>query len=228
MIFAAGFGTRMGALTRDRPKPLIEVAGRPLLDHALAQAEGRASRIVVNAHYHADQIAAHLAGWPGVQLSHETPEILDTGGGLRRALPMLGAGPVWTLNSDAVWTGANPLDQLAAAWDPARMDALLLLVPGAAARGHKGRGDFLMAPDGRLARKGDTGGPVLIYSGAQIIRTGRLADIPETVFSLNRIWDRMLEAGRIFGAIHRGGWADVGAPEGIAAAEAMLEAAQDG
>ena len=126
MIFAAGFGTRMGALTADRPKPLLPVAGRALIDHALtAAAEAGAGRIVVNTHYLADQLADHLAGW-GVVVSHE-PEILETGGGLKVALPLLGPGPVAVLNSDAVWTGANPLTQLARAWDGGRMEALLLL-----------------------------------------------------------------------------------------------------
>ncbi|OZA00061.1 MAG: nucleotidyltransferase, partial [Rhodobacterales bacterium 17-64-5] len=126
MLFAAGFGTRMGALTADRPKPLVMVAGRALIDHALDVAAGAgADRVVVNTHYRADQIAAHLAG-RGVKISPEDP-ILETGGGLRAALPLLGPGPVAILNSDAIWTGANPLTQLAAAWDGARMEALLLL-----------------------------------------------------------------------------------------------------
>ncbi|HKL64600.1 MAG TPA: NTP transferase domain-containing protein, partial [Roseovarius sp.] len=113
MIFAAGFGTRMGALTQDRPKPLIKVAGRALIDHALDLVAGHApSRIVVNLHYRADQLVAHLDG-RGVRLSHETPDILDTGGGLRAALPLLGDGPVLTMNSDAVWQGPNPLSHLA-------------------------------------------------------------------------------------------------------------------
>ena len=128
MLFAAGFGTRMGELTRSRPKPLIPVAGRALLDHALDLAAGAGlSRQVVNAHYLAEQVVAHLDG-RGIPVAVETPEILDTGGGLRAALPLLGPGPVFTLNTDAVWTGPNPLVTLAGAWDPARMDALLLLM----------------------------------------------------------------------------------------------------
>ncbi|PWE33467.1 nucleotidyltransferase [Maritimibacter sp. 55A14] len=225
MIFAAGFGTRMGALTSDRPKPLIEVAGRLLIDHALALA-GDMRRVVVNTHYHADQIAAHLAG-RGVTLSHEAPRLLDTGGGLRQALPDLGPGPVFTLNSDAVWTGPNPLTRLGHAWDAARMDALLMLVPGAAARGHSGSGDFLMDGTGRLIRKGGRDGPVLVYSGAQIIATGALKEMPDGPFSLNLLWDRMLAEGRVHGLLHTGGWADVGTPEGIRAAEAMLAEAGD-
>lgn len=217
MLFAAGFGTRMKELTRTRPKPLIEVAGRSLLDRALDLADAaRIPRRVVNAHYLANQIVAHLNGG-SAQVTVETPEILDTGGGLRAALPLLGAGPVFTLNTDAVWTGPNPLAALRAAWDPARMDALLLLVPAGRAHGHSGAGDFTLDPDGRIAR-----GPGYVYSGAQILDPDGLATIAETVFSLNRLWDRIGAEGRLYGVVHRGGWCDVGRPEGIAEAEAML------
>jgi MurNAc alpha-1-phosphate uridylyltransferase len=220
MVFAAGFGTRMGALTANRPKPLIPVAGKPLLDHALDLADqAGAGPVVVNTHYMADQIARHLAGRP-VTLSHESDEILETGGGLRKALPHLGQGPVMTLNSDAVWTGQNPLSQLAAHWDPDRMDALLLLLPVGQAMGHNGMGDFLIGADGRLARaKGAAG---LVYLGAQILRCDRLAAVGRPVFSLNILWDEMIDRGRAFGLVHDGGWCDVGRPEGIAQAEAML------
>lgn len=216
MIFAAGLGTRMGALTATRPKPLLDVAGKPLIDHALDEAFSFGlDTIVANLHYLPDQLEQHLAS-KGVIPSHE-PDLLDTGGGLRKALPLLGEGPVFTLNSDAVWTGANPLTELAAAWDPDRMDALLLLIPRETATGHSGPGDFIPGADGRLAR-----GPGLVYSGAQIIKTEGLNDIEDEVFSLNLLWNRMLEAGRLFGISHAGGWCDVGHPGGIAAAEALL------
>jgi MurNAc alpha-1-phosphate uridylyltransferase len=218
MVFAAGFGTRMGALTAARPKPLIEVAGRALLDHALSLADGQGiARTVVNAHYLAPQVAAHLAGRAGVAVSVEEPDILDTGGGLRAALPLLGPGPVFTLNSDAIWTGPNPLATLRAAWDPARMDALALLVPPAAATGHDGPGDFLPDGAGRLTR-----GPGLVYSGAQIVDPARLAGIPGPVFSLNRLWDALIPEGRLCGVVHAGGWCDVGRPESIPLAERLL------
>lgn len=214
MLFAAGFGTRMGALTADRPKPLVEVAGRPLLDHALALAPGQASRIVVNTHYLGDRIAAHLAG-RDIALSAEDP-ILDTGGGLRAALPLLGPGPVFTLNTDAVWTGPNPLATLRAGWRDG-MGALLLLIPAGRARGHGPAGDFAMDAAGRISR----GGP-WVYTGAQIVDPSGLAAIPERVFSLNRLWDGMIAEGRAFAVVHPGGWCDVGTPPGIAEAEAML------
>lgn len=223
MLFAAGFGTRMGPLTADRPKPLIEVAGRPLIDHALGLAEDAGvARIVVNVHYLAEQVAAHLEGRPTVALSHEANRILDTGGGLRHALPQLSTDTVFTLNSDAVWTGPNPLTRLAAAWNPARMDGLMLLVPAERARGHNGTGDFAMDGAGRLTR----GGPA-VYTGAQVLKTAHLDTIEEPVFSLNRVWDGMLAERRLFGVLHMGGWCDVGHPDGISEAEAMLAEAGD-
>lgn len=225
MIFAAGFGTRMGALTADRPKPLIEVAGWPLIDHALALAEGvAAGPVVVNLHYRGEQLAAHLAG-RGVRLSWERKRILETGGGLRAALPLLGPGPAMILNSDGVWTGANPLAELRAAWDPARMDALLLLLPVAAARGRDGRGDFALDEDGKISR--GMGGEDRLYVGASILKPEALEGIGEEAFSLNLPWNRLIAAGRAFGVEHRGGWCDVGHPAGIAEAEAMLREAGD-
>lgn len=220
MIFAAGFGTRMGALTANRPKPLIEVAGRPLLDHALELgAAAQTGPVVVNTHYLSAQIAQHLNGKP-VSISDESDAILETGGGLKKALPMLGNGPVMTLNSDAVWTGENPLAELMARWDEAQMDALLLLLPTGQALGHSGTGDFLVDADGRISRA--AGKPGLVYLGAQILRTDGLADIEKPSFSLNLLWDDMIAKGRAFGLIHSGGWCDVGRPEGIFQAEALL------
>lgn len=211
MLFAAGLGTRMGALTADRPKPMIPVAGRPLIDHALDIARGAGvMRIVANTHY----LAGRMVLPADVAVSHE-PDLLETGGGLRAALPLLGAGPVMTLNTDAVWTGTNPLTELLAAWDPDRMDALLLLLPAPQATGYHGAGDFSAGPV--LTRGGDHA-----YLGAQILKTEGLADIPDTKFSLNLLWDRMIGAGRLHGITHRGGWCDVGRPESLPLAEALL------
>ncbi|TMV07219.1 nucleotidyltransferase family protein [Ruegeria sediminis] len=217
MLFAAGFGTRMGALTKDRPKPLIEVGGRPLIDHALDLARGiRPARIVANLHYLPDQLAAHLRP-QGVALSREEPEILDTGGGLRAALPLLASDSVFTLNTDAIWAGPNPLELLRRNWDAERMDALLMCVPVAQAVGHAGSGDFTADAEGRIRR-----GPGLIYGGAQIIRTGELKEFSEKAFSLNLLWDRMQRRDRLFALTYPGRWCDVGHPGGVTLAEGVL------
>ena len=217
MLFAAGFGTRMGALTKDRPKPLIDVAGCPLIDHALDLIEPmRLQRVVANAHYHADQLARHLIP-KGVLLSREAPNILETGGGLRAALPLLGSGPVFTLNSDAIWVGPNPLQMLRDHWDPDQMDALLMCVPADQALGHTGPGDFIRDEIGRITR-----GAGLVYGGAQILKTDGLNDFTEDAFSLNILWDRMLRNRRLFALSYPGRWCDVGRPEGIALAEGLI------
>jgi len=220
MIFAAGFGTRMGSLTSARPKPMVDLNGRPMIDLALdiARATG-AKRIVANLHYHADMLARHLAP-QGVLLSHEAPDILETGGGLRAARPLLGAGPVYTLNSDAAWRGPNPLLHLTDNWRPADMDGLLLMVPRKRARGYSGKGDFLLDQTGALSR-----GPELVYTGAQIIRTDLLQQIDAQAFSLNRLWDMLQEHGRLFGSVYPGEWCDIGTPEGLETAQHMLEGA---
>lgn len=218
LLFAAGFGTRMGALTQDRPKPLVKVAGRPLIDHALALVRplGLGS-VVANLHYKAEMLEAHLAPL-GVKTSVEWPDILDTGGGLRQALPLLGPGPVFTLNSDAIWAGPNPLEMLRAAWDASRMDALLIGIAPDRALGHKGAGDFTCDAEGRVISRG----PGLIYGGAQIISPKVLDQVPERVFSLNRVWDLMQAEGRLFVLEYPGRWCDVGHPGGIALAESLL------
>ena len=218
MLFAAGFGTRMGALSADCPKPLINVGGRPLIDHALALIEEYgATTVVANLHYKPEMLKHHLAG-RNVRFSLEQPEILETGGGLRAALPLLGDGPHFTMNTDAVWRGSNPLRQLAEAWDPAAMDALLLCVERNNAVGHTGQGDFLLGETGQIRR-----GAGLVYSGVQIIKPDLLNDIPDLSFSLNLLWDKMLTTGRLHGVSYGGQWCDVGRPEGIALAENVLE-----
>ena len=215
MIFAAGFGTRMGALTANCPKPLIQVAGRPLIDHTLALTDGLDLNRVVNTHYKAEMLAAHLAA-EDITISHE-PEILDTGGGLRNALPMLGSGAVFTMNADVIWKGPNPLEQLSAAWDPARMDALLMCVPLNRAIGRQGSGDFSTCKNGQISRGGD-----LVYTGVQIIKPDGLSGISETTFSLNLLWDQMIANGRAHALEYPGHWCDVGHPEGIHLAEELI------
>ncbi|MEM9796179.1 MAG: nucleotidyltransferase family protein [Pseudomonadota bacterium] len=215
MVFAAGLGTRMQPLTDTRPKAMIPVAGRPLIDHALDQIQG-AGPVVVNAHAHADQLKAHLAGRL-IHLVEEQPTPLETGGGLKNALPNLGPDPVLTMNADAVWTGPRAIDTLRAAWDPTRMDGLLLIIPQERTVGHGG-GSFRADVAGRL-RIDKTG---LAYTGAGIVKTDHLARITETAFSLWRLWTPMLESGTLHGVEHPGHWADVGRPTGIALAEEML------
>ncbi|WP_306044696.1 nucleotidyltransferase family protein [Nioella sp. MMSF_3534] len=219
MILAAGFGTRMGPLTQTRPKPLIPVAGRPLIDHALGQARGAGvGRIVVNGHHHADQMRAHLRGMADVAFSEEQPVILDSAGGIRHALPLLAADTIFTLNADAVWSGPNALATLAAAWDPERMDVLALMVPQSRAVGRQGGGDFARDADGRLGW--DKAGEV--YTGAQILKAGLLDGYPEGPFSLHDVWRAAMAQGRMFGTPYKGYWADVGHPDGIALAEEMV------
>jgi MurNAc alpha-1-phosphate uridylyltransferase len=220
MILAAGFGTRMGALTADRPKPLIEVAGRALLDHAIDAARTGGGRIAVNAHYRAEQIAAYLGTHhPDIALSVETPDILDSGGGLKQALPHLRTDPVATLNADAVWSGPPPLAALAQGWTPA-MGALMLLVPRDRAVARQGGGDVAMDADGRLSW--DRSDSAFVYTGAQLIAPGPVAACPERAFSLRETWSALIAEGRLFGAVYPGRWADVGHPEGLAQAEEML------
>ena len=224
MLFAAGLGTRMGLLTAHVPKPLITVAGVALIDHALALADAaKITRIAANLHYLGDQILMYLKN-RDILFSWEREALLETGGGLRAALPLLGAGPVMTLNTDAVWTDQTALTQLLDNWDDASMDALVLLLPINRAVGHKGRGDFIMEKDGKIARANGQDG--LVYLGAQIIRTDGLAKISTARFSLNLLWDQMIASGRAYGLVYQGGWCDVGCPDGIALAEAMLSAAQ--
>lgn len=224
VIFAAGFGTRMGALTKNIPKPLIKVAGKPLIDYALDLAnEVVMGPKIVNTHYLAEQLDGHLTQRPGVQTLHEENKILETGGGLKNALPMLDGNVVYTLNSDAVWTGPNPLLTLLCAWQPEHMDGLLILIDRQDALEHRGSGDFFMLGTGALKRRKQEEHAPFVYGGIQIIKTDGLAEIEQDVFSLNLLWDRMLEQGRLYGAVHPGGWVDVGRPEGIAVAEALLQ-----
>lgn len=218
MLFAAGFGTRMKPLTNTCPKPLINVGGQTLLDRTLDLARAvDPTTIVANSHYLGEMLAAYLRG-SDITLSHETPEILDTGGGLRAALPLLGTSPVYTSNTDAVWHGPNPFAMLRDLWRPQDMDALLMCVPCENTRAHSGSGDFTMDSEGRLRRGGG-----LIYGGVQIIKTDRLSEIDGHAFSLNSLWNLLGERDRLFGARYTGMWCDVGSISGIAHAEEMLE-----
>ena len=225
MIMAAGLGTRMRPLTLDRPKPLVAVAGAALIDHLLAKlAAAGIARVVVNVHYLADKLEAHLARASfGLQVavSDEREQLLETGGGLVRALPLIDADPFVQVNSDNLWTDGmrNPFARLAQAWDDRRMDALLLLVPLGRAHGHRGRGDFDLASDGRIARRTPDSQRPLVWTGIQMLSKRLIVNPPASVFSTNIFWDRAVAAGRAFGVEHDGEWFDIGRPEAIPEAD---------
>ena len=232
MVMAAGLGKRMLPLTATTPKPLIEVGGRKLIDYMIEHlADAGIARAVVNVHYLPEQIEAYLSGrqHPSVVFSDERGELLETGGGMVKAWRSgLLPDPFYCLNSDNVWIDGrrNTLLDLSDAWDPARMDALLLLVPRERAFEHRGKGDFHIEPDGRLRRRGkDEDSAPYIFIGAQIASHRLLRDAPEGPFSTNVLWDRAIAEGRLYGVVHAGEWFDLGTPEAIAPAEARLERA---
>lgn len=227
MVLAAGLGTRMRPANDAVPKPLVQLAGRALIDHVLDRlAAAGVKRAVVNLHYMADKLETHLAGRkaPAIVFSDERDAILDTGGGVARALPLLAAEHFFIHNADSVWVeGAAPtLERMAAQWDPERMDALLLLAPVQNAVGYAGPGDFAMDARGRLARRGEHEVVPFAFAGVSIAHRRLLEGFPDNAFSLNRLWDRALEAGRLFGIRHDGIWMHVGTPEALARAEAVL------
>lgn len=223
MLLAAGYGLRLRPITLTIPKPLVPVAGRPMLDRALDRLAAAGVRTcVVNAFWLGGQIRDHLAGRPGIELSEET-ELLDTGGGIALALPRLGAGAFFACNADIIWTdGEHPaLARLAETWDDGVMDALLLLQPRHDAVGFEGRGDFDLAADGRLARRsGETA--AYVFTGVQMLHPRLFARAPAGPFSLNLLYDRAAAAGRLFGLPHDGGWYHVGTPAALAEANALL------
>ena len=232
MVMAAGLGKRMRPLTATRPKPLIEVAGRSLIDHVLDRLKAAGvAKAVVNVHYLAGSLEAHLSNRvEGIEIaiSDERKRLLETGGGVNHALPLIDADPFLVINADNFWID-GPVDTLrllASSWDEARMDALLLVVPHARANCHNGRGDFHMNAAGTLRRRKPHGVAPFVYTGIQML-SKRLfeGEIPEGPFSTNILWDRAIAAGRCFGAVHQGLWFDIGRPENIARTEAILEAA---
>ena len=229
MVLAAGLGQRMRPLTDRIPKPLMEVAGRPLIDHVLDRlADAGIERAVVNVHYLADQIERHLAGRhkPHIVISDERQELLDTGGGVVKALGELGRDPFFHVNSDTIWIdGATPnLRRLAEAFDPSHMDALLLLAPTVGSVGYSGRGDFAMAPDSRLQKRAEREIAPFVYAGAALLAPALFEGAPSGAFSLTRLFDRAAGAGRLHGLRLEGVWMHVGTPEAIAQAEAAIEA----
>jgi MurNAc alpha-1-phosphate uridylyltransferase len=232
MVLAAGLGKRMRPLTDDRPKPLVEVAGQSLIDHCFDRLRAAGvKKAVVNAHYLADVLEDHLNNRvQGIEtiVSDEREQLLETGGGLIKALPLIDADPFLVVNSDNLWID-GPVDSLrllASGWDDARMDALLLLVPLARAHCHKGQGDFHMSATGQLRRRKTGSVAPFVFTGIQIMSKRLLAgEHPEGPFSTNIFWDQAIAQGRLFGVVHQGLWFDVGAPENIAITEDVLAGA---
>lgn len=224
MIFAAGFGTRLEHLVANTPKPLIKVGGKPLIDHALDIVDDAGVKeCVVNLHYHAEKLADHLQRRANVTLLHECPDILETGGGLLNATKVLGMNPIFTMNSDTVWRGTNPLLQLAEHWHSDQMDALLLLVVPDSVSGAEGkRGDFVLNDAGSTRRVASKDADGLTFTGAQIIHTACLKMINKRVFSLNEIWDQLIVQNRLSAIVYNGEIGDAGTITGLKACEAML------
>ncbi|MEL6380498.1 MAG: nucleotidyltransferase family protein [Pseudomonadota bacterium] len=226
MVMAAGLGTRMQPLTLSRPKPLITVNNKPLLDYTLDElTAGGVTTIVANVHYLADQLEAHLRNHQhsDVLISDERSALLETGGGLVKARPLLGSGPFFCSNTDAIFAGTAPgtaARTLRAAWQPG-MKALLLLVPLNRARGFDGNGDFHLRPDGRITKAGDEAA-TYAFTGLQILDPGLLDDMPRGAFSTRTIWQKAAAMDAIFGALYPGTWLHVGTPEAITDAEAVL------
>ena len=226
MVLAAGLGKRMRPLTASQPKPLVRVAGKPLIDHTLDRlAEAGIARAVVNVHYLADALEAHVRdrAAPRVTVSDERDRLLETGGGMLRALGQL-PDPFFCINSDNIWVD-GPKDafrDLSDAWDPARMDALLLLVPHRGAHNFRGKGDFHMDGRGLLARRRSGRIAPFIFTGIQLVSHRLLRDAPEGPFSTNLLWDRAIGEGRLYGVAFTGQWFEVGNPDAIGSTEAAL------
>ena len=227
MVLAAGLGTRMRPLTLERPKPLVEVAGRTMIDHCLDKlAEAGVARAVVNVHHFPEMVKDHLTArtTPAVAISDESDRLLETGGGMIRALPLLAADPFFCINSDNLWVD-GPQDvfhQLSEAWKPDWMDALLLVVPHARAANHKGKGDFHMDANGRLTLRRSGRIAPFIYSGIQLVSQRLLRDAPQGPFGTMVLWKRAMEEGRLYGVSHLGLWYEVGSPDAIAPTEEAL------
>jgi MurNAc alpha-1-phosphate uridylyltransferase len=230
MVLSAGYGERMRPLTSHMPKPLVKLAGRTLIDHVLDRlAAAGVETAVVNVHYLREQLEVHLRERPGrppkTVISDERDLLLDTGGGTKKALPELGAGPFFIHNSDSVWSeGASPaLPHMLRLWDASRMDCLLLLAPLSTSIGYGARGDFDMAPDGRLTRRGKRQMVPFAFAGVSLCEARLFEDAPDGPFSLNLLWDRALAKGRLYGVRLDGRWMHVGTPEALAEAETSFE-----
>jgi MurNAc alpha-1-phosphate uridylyltransferase len=229
IVLAAGLGRRMMPLTATMPKPLIEVGGRTLIDFALDRLdEAGMEVVVVNVHHFADMLETHLRGRenPTIVISDERAAVLETGGGVKKALPLLGAAPFITFNSDSIWVeGAKPnLSRLIAAWEPEHMDILMLIAPRATSVGYEGHGDFNREPSGRLRRRQNGETVPFVYAGVAVVKPEMAQDTPEGPFSANLFYDRAIARGRLYGLELDGQWLHVGEPHAIAEAEACLAA----
>ncbi len=228
LVLAAGLGKRMRPLTATRPKPLVRLGGKALIDYSLERIVAAGiGHVVVNVHYLADALEAHVRGYASgldLGISDERGQLLETGGGMVRAAPLLRGDPFLVVNSDNIWTDGpqDAIGQLARLWDDAAMDALLLLVPLAMASHHRGRGDFHLDQLGRVSRRRAGRVAPFVYTGVQLVSRRLLADAPAGAFSTNILWDRAIAAGRLFGAAHQGQWFDIGTPQAIAPTEAAL------
>ncbi len=229
MTLAAGFGKRMRPLTNDRPKPMVELAGRPMIDHVLARlASAGIKRTIVNLHYQADVLENHLAKRaqkPAILFSNERDEILDTGGGIKRALSLIGEQPFVLHNSDSVWIeqATNNLTALLARYDPDKMDALLLMAPVKTSLGYDGAGDFFIEPDGRLRRRAQKETSPNVFIGVSILHPRLFNDSPQGPFSINLLWDRAIARGRVYGIPFEGQWMHIGTPQALNDAQKVLQ-----
>jgi len=230
MMLAAGLGTRMRPLTDHMPKPLVKVGGKSLIDWTLDQlAASGVARAVVNVHHHAAMMSAHVLRRtsPAIVISDETERLLDTGGGVVKALPLLGGEPFFVFNCDAIIRdGRTPmLKRLAAAWDPQTLDVLMLVHPLSTAHGFDGPGDFFVDDKGLMKRRSPAPAAPFVYAGAFILHPRALAQEPAEPFSMNKIWDRAIAAGRMRAVVHDGAWYHVGTPRAVTETEALLASA---
>ena len=227
LLLSAGMGKRMRPLTATRPKPLVRVAGKALIDYSLDKLdEAGVARAVVNVHFMADQLMAHLdrRQAPHITISDETDALLETGGGMVRAAPLIAADPFFCLNTDVIWLDGpcNAFAALSEAWDPDKMDALLLLVSHKQAYNYTGLGDFHLNPVGQISRRKPGRVAPFIFTGIQIVSQRLLRDAPDGAFSTGVLWDRAIDEGRLYGLSHTGQWYEVGTPAMIAPTEAAL------
>ncbi len=230
MVLAAGLGTRMRPITDTIPKPLVKIAGKPMIDYALdALAEAGVEQVVVNVHHHADQMEAHLRGHDklNILISDERDALMNNGGGLAKGLKLLGRDPVFVMNSDLFWIGESEgqptnLERLAGSFDIARMDFAMLCVALDKTTGHNGKNDFSLADDGRLSRYNDAAGNGVVYAGTLVINPSFLDDAPSDAFNINTYYDKAIERGRLYGTMMDGHWLTVGTPEAIGEAEEAI------